>query len=248
MILGSFQFGAVKNQPIIGILTQDLLGAHALIYLGYTLSGGLAGFWHTRNFLRNCQPVSQGAPLFWVPDSGLWGLCPHPCLHCHCEQTVLSLLLGRWGRRQSLVIAASQFFICLVAIWISVGSFAHFLLSCFSHIKLSVFMYSSFESLGRDTQYHIRGLTQYEFLLLWLVRFVSYLENLCLLFGHKDIFLFLSRNFVVLAFILQSQITFCVWREFFHVYTNCSDNLIFFHLYSKHIEITNKIMNFPTLL
>lgn len=58
-------------------------------------------------------------------------------------------------------------------------------------------------------------LTSYEFFLLWLVLLASCLGNLCVPLGHEDTPLFFSRNFVVLAFVLQSRINFCVWGDFF---------------------------------
>ena len=77
---------------------------------------------------------------------------------------------------------------------------------------------------------------------------LSYLGNLCLPLGHKDFLLFFSRNFVVLAFILQSLINFCVWCISHIDIQPLKQFDWFFHLYSKLIKIANKIMNFPTLL
>lgn len=61
MIFDSFQFGAIRNQTVVDVLIQDILWAYVLIYLGYTLRRGVAGSWHTFNFIGKCQPVFHGA-------------------------------------------------------------------------------------------------------------------------------------------------------------------------------------------
>lgn len=133
-------------------------------------------------------------------------------------------------------------------LWSVCEMFCPFLIEFFSLQVARFFMYSICESFGRDTNCHVCDLIQYEFLLLWLVLFLSYLGNLCLPLGHKDFLLFFSRNFVVLAFILQSLINFCVWCISHIDIQPLKQFDWFFHLYSKLIKIANKIMNFPTLL